>query len=168
MPSTSLLSDLLFVPFKSSFISQMFCLFSSNLAILFWDFYKRHHSTIYYVLYFDKALPETIPFYTLHSAYSWSPHNLKKPLIGMVQHLESKSSPGCLLRVNTQSYLPREKWQLPQSLLSFLLPSETWILSGRKTAHVSVQYFQSHYVIKVDHYKLMVQLIRPTLKWQRI
>ena len=141
-PSTPLLSDIMCAPIQSSFSSQMSCLFClSNLAIPFWDFHRTHHSPISYVLYFDKALPETAnPFYTLHSAYCWSPDNLQKPLIITVQHLENECFLGCLPRTgsNTQFYHPREKWWLPQSLLCSLLPGGKWILSDSKAAQISM------------------------------
>lgn len=139
-PSAPLFFDLMFSSFQSSFSSQMPCLSCpSKLVIPFWGFYRTHHFLISYVLYFDQPLPETaIPSYTLLSAGCGSPHNLEKPLLGIVQHLENECFPGCISRAgsNAQFYLSREKRMI--SSKPFQLPDPRWEMSSCKSTHIAM------------------------------
>lgn len=109
--SASVLPSLSCLP---PFSSQMPC--SSRLVIPFGDFHRPHHSPISYAFYFDKALPETaIPFDVPHSAYCRSPQNLKKPLLGIIQHTESEHSPGYLSSWLKHTILPSQGQRVSSS-----------------------------------------------------
>lgn len=129
----------MFSPFQSSCSSQMPCLSCpSRVAMPFGEFYMTHHSPISYVLYFDKALPDTAsPFYTLHSACCWSPHNLEKPLLGTVQHIENECFPGCVSRTGSiaQFFSRRKKMTSSESFHPF---APRWEVNSCKSAHISI------------------------------
>jgi len=99
------------------FGSQMPCLSSSfRLVIPFEDFYRPHHSPTSYFFNFDKALTEMgIPFDIPHSACCWSPQNLKKHLLDMIQHRWNEHAPDCLWSQLKLIILPSQRQRMSSS-----------------------------------------------------
>ena len=109
--------------FNSSMFPCVSCLpcFGSQMPVcpllLGWSYHLRtftdHITPTFYFFNFDKALTEMgIPFDIPHSACCWSPQNLKKHLLDMIQHRWNEHAPDCLWSLLKLIILPSQRQRM--------------------------------------------------------